>query len=83
MSIDCGATHFTEESMKKQAKGRVSGHDEEINSMHFGEIVGGDLERSVREGVEFLRTSPFVKKELKLHGYVIDVVTGKLQTVVE
>ena len=41
------------------------------------------LERSVREGVEFLRTSPFVKKELKLHGYVIDVVTGKLQTVVE
>ncbi|MCJ1384035.1 hypothetical protein MMC17_007151 [Xylographa soralifera] len=80
---DCGATHFTEESLKKQVRARVSGHDEELEAMYFGEIVGGDLERSVREDVEYLRTSPFVKKELKLHGYVIDIITGELKTVVE
>jgi len=80
---DCGATHFTEKSMKKQVKTRVSGHDEELEAMYFGEIVGGDVEESVREDVEFLRTSPFVKKELKIHGYVIDIISGKLETVVE
>ncbi|MCJ1391746.1 hypothetical protein MMC18_004611 [Xylographa bjoerkii] len=80
---DCGATHFTEESMKKLVAARVSGHDEELQSMYFGEIVGGDIERSVKEDVEFLRASPFVKKELTIHGYVIDVITGELKTVVE
>ncbi|MCJ1403060.1 hypothetical protein MMC11_006283 [Xylographa trunciseda] len=69
--------------MKKQVRERVPGHDEELEAMHFGEIEGGDVERSVREDVEFLRTSPFMKKELKIQGYVSDVITGELKTVVE
>ncbi|MCJ1295353.1 hypothetical protein MMC34_006915 [Xylographa carneopallida] len=81
-STDCGATHFTEQSMKAQVKARVPGHDAALEAMYFGEIVGGDLAGSVRADVEFLRASPFVKAELTLHGYVIDIVTGKLQTVV-
>ena len=46
-------------------------------------LVSCSLTRSVQDDVEFLRASPFVKKDLKLHGYVIDILTGKLQTVVE
>ncbi|MCJ1284522.1 hypothetical protein MMC26_003855 [Xylographa opegraphella] len=79
---DCGATHFTEQSMKQQLRERVPGHDEAIEALYFGEIVGGDLERSVRDDVAFLQHSPFVKQELRLHGYIVDVVTGQLQTVV-
>lgn len=41
------------------------------------------LERSVKEDVQYLRASPLIKKETNVHGYVFDIKTGELQTIVE
>jgi len=41
------------------------------------------LEETVKTDVKFLKSSPYFREELKVHGYIFDIKTGLLQTVVE
>lgn len=45
--------------------------------------VGGfiDLDNHVRESVRRITTSPFVRYRDRVHGFVLDVATGRLRTV--
>ena len=40
------------------------------------------LEEAVQTDVKFLKSSPYFKESLKVHGYIFDIKTGSLQTVV-
>ncbi|MCJ1244986.1 hypothetical protein MMC30_002187 [Trapelia coarctata] len=78
---DCGLTHITDEELRKAVKGKVPRKESEIDNMKFGEIA--NLEEAVQTDVKFLKSSPYLKEELKVHGYIFDLKTGLLQTVVE
>jgi carbonic anhydrase len=40
-----------------------------------------DLEQSVRDDVELIRSSPLIAKDSTVTGFVYDVTTGKIQQV--
>jgi carbonic anhydrase len=41
----------------------------------------GDLERAVREDVEFLKSSPLIPDEIEIRGFVYDVTTRRMSEV--
>ncbi|KAF2429674.1 carbonic anhydrase [Tothia fuscella] len=77
---DCGATHFKEDQVKGILSERAPGN-KEVAFMQFGAI--GDVPLSVRDDIAILKASPLVRKELleNVHGYVLDIKTGKLSPV--
>lgn len=77
--VDCGMTHLTNDFIRTNLKKEGLG-DEKVDSFEFGEIL--DLEQSVRDDVKFLKASPYIKKEIRVSGYVFDLLkTGKLTAV--
>ncbi|KAL6893435.1 carbonic anhydrase [Trichoderma evansii] len=76
----CGCLYFTEEDLRKVHKGRLPDHPE-IDDMVFGAF--SDVEQSVRDDLEFLKTSPYIPKALaeRSYGYVFDLKTGLLSPV--
>jgi carbonic anhydrase len=49
---------------------------------HIAFLAFGNLEDSVREDVNFLKSDPFVLKNIPITGFIYDVKTGKLNQVV-
>jgi carbonic anhydrase len=74
--VDCGMTYVTNDFIRTNLKKEGLG-DEKVDSFEFGEIL--DLEQSVRDDIKFLKASPYIKKEIRVSGYVFDLLkTGKL-----
>ncbi|ETR97173.1 carbonic anhydrase, partial [Trichoderma reesei RUT C-30] len=78
---DCGLTHLRNDYLHKSLTEKAPKNAEEIAEMEFGEIV--DLKASVVEDMKILKDSPYLRKNLKVYGYVYDIKTGKLQEVKE
>ena len=84
---DCGVQHLNSEMMIGHMMER--GIDEEKIELirHCGVdfdtwLEGFDcVESSVRDSVEMLRKHPLIPKDVKISGYVMDSVTGKLKVV--
>jgi len=72
---DCGMLTFSNEDLRQKLadRGDASG----IDFLPFS-----DNEASVREDVEAIRNSPFIPDGSPVSGYIYDVTTGALQTVV-
>ncbi|KAH6662259.1 carbonic anhydrase [Halenospora varia] len=77
---DCGASHFTNDIIRQKMKERLPSH-KEVDGIDFGGFQ--DLEQSVKDDLNILRSSPLVRKELadKAVGYVFDIKTGALSPV--
>jgi len=77
---DCGATHFKTSQIQEALKARVPG-DDSIDGRDFGSI--DDLPQSVKDDIAVLNASQLMRKELldNVHGYVLDIKTGKLNPV--
>ncbi len=85
---DCGAQHISGEVMIDLMKKRGI-TDEDIELCRFFEVdfdhwlSGFDSnDKSVRESVRMLRNHPLVPKDVRIHGFLIDSVTGLLTRVV-
>ncbi|PTB68147.1 carbonic anhydrase [Trichoderma citrinoviride] len=78
---DCGLTHLRNDSLHKALTEKASGNADEIAKMDFGEIL--DLKASVVEDVKILKENPYLRRDLKVYGYVYDIKTGKLEEVKE
>ncbi|KIY04209.1 uncharacterized protein Z520_00902 [Fonsecaea multimorphosa CBS 102226] len=79
---DCGASRYTDDSMRKQIKERAGpGCDKLVDELDPAAI--GDLEGSIREDLAELRQSPLIRKELSenAQGFIFDVFTGELTRV--
>jgi len=76
---DCGTSLVLDEEVRETLKARAPEHAEEINKMKFGEIT--DVDESVREDVELLRSSPFISKNTNILGFNLDIKTGLLAEV--
>ena len=70
---DCGMLTFSNDDM-------VSKLGEEAGGIDF--LPFSDQEGAVREDVEKIRNSPFIADGTPVSGYIYDVNTGALQTVV-
>ncbi|KAL7896051.1 hypothetical protein HDV63DRAFT_405954 [Trichoderma sp. SZMC 28014] len=77
---DCGASHFKEVDIRKAHKSRLPDHPE-IDEMVFGAF--DDVEKSVRDDLHILKTSPYVPKRIadQCYGYIYDIKTGLLTPV--
>ncbi len=72
---DCGMLTFTEEQLHQKLHDELHVHAE-IEFLPFT-----DLEQSVRDDVETIRTSPLLIPGIPVRGYVYDVHTGQLHEV--
>src|SRR5947209_9168234 len=64
---DCGMLTFTDEQLRQKLRDDL-GVDTEVAFLPFG-----DLEQSVRDDVEVVRSSPLLLKDLQVRGFIYDV----------
>jgi carbonic anhydrase len=74
---DCGMLTFTDEALQKQLTEETGADASGIEFLAFP-----DLDQSVRDDVERIRSSPFIPDDIPVTGYVYDVATGRLRQVV-
>ena len=72
---DCGMLTFTDEQLRRKIHDDL-GVDTELQFLPFA-----DLEQSVRDDVEAIRTSPLLLKDVPVRGFIYDVKTGRLREV--
>ncbi|WP_178650146.1 carbonic anhydrase [uncultured Methanobrevibacter sp.] len=81
---ECGMAGSDPEVLKQKMIDR--GIDEaEIEKIDLKEWSGvfDDEEENVIETVETIRNSPFIPKEIPIHGVMIDIVTGEVEVIVD
>lgn len=84
---DCGAQSMDSRAMIQKMKERGISEDSlrliDFCGVNFDTWLCGfsDLERSVREGVELLRSHPLFPDDVTVKGFLIDSRTGKLTPV--
>ncbi|KAL0483733.1 carbonic anhydrase CynT [Acrasis kona] len=77
---DCGFSHAkTHDELYNLVKTGLGGKIN-VECIPFQPILNG-FEQSVREDLEFLRTSPYVKKNAVISGWVYDTFNGTIKEV--
>ncbi|KAL6863518.1 carbonic anhydrase [Trichoderma novae-zelandiae] len=74
---DCGTLRFKDEDIRQSLKAKIDAkYWPAIDAMHMGAIT--DVEQSVRDDLEWLGKTPFVRKDLieNTRGFVFNVKTG-------
>lgn len=74
---DCGMLTFTNEELSQKIKKELNVDTSGMDFLPFK-----DLEKSVREDVEIVRSSPLIPKNFPVSGAIYDVRSGKLIEVV-
>ncbi|CAE6460856.1 putative protein Mb1315 [Mycobacterium bovis AF2122/97] [Rhizoctonia solani] len=78
---DCGMLTFSEKEIRdkiKETEGpSIAPHADQIAFLPFS-----DVEQSIKEDVEFIRSHPLILKDAKISGWVYEVETGKIRQVV-
>jgi carbonic anhydrase len=72
---DCGMLTFTDDELAEKLEGET-GQRPEWRALAFS-----DLEQDVREGIERIRSSPFIPRTDKVRGFIYEVETGRLRKV--
>jgi carbonic anhydrase len=72
---DCGMLTFTDDELAEKLEGET-GQRPEWSALAFS-----DLEQDVREGIERIRSSPFIPRTDRVRGFVYAVETGRLREV--
>jgi carbonic anhydrase len=73
---DCGMLTFDNPTMHGICQERLGVDASDIDFLPFA-----DLEQSVRDDVEVVRSSPLIPDDVDVYGFVYDVRTGRLQEV--
>jgi len=74
---DCGMLTFDNATLQGICSDRLGADASDIDFLPFG-----DLEQSVRDDVELIRSSPLIPGDVNVHGFIYDVKSGKLNEVV-
>jgi carbonic anhydrase len=72
---DCGMLTFTDEELADRLE-QETGERPEWRAQAFS-----DLDQDVREGIERIKSSPFIPRTDSVRGFVYDVKTGELREV--
>ena len=73
---DCGMLTFTNEQLREKLKEKYGRDPGDVDYLPFS-----DLEQSVRDDVEKVRSFPFARRDTRVSGYIFDVRTGRLREV--
>jgi carbonic anhydrase len=73
---DCGMLTFRNEDVHQKTQEDLGADSSDIDFLPFG-----DLDQSVRDDVEFLKSSPLIADGTEIRGFVYDVKTGKLNEI--
>jgi len=73
---DCGMLTFDNDTLRGIVRERLGADASDIDFLPFS-----DVEQSVREDVELIRSSPFIPDEIPVTGFVYDVKTGKIHEI--
>ncbi len=76
-NTDCGMLTFTNEQLRERLRSDLGVDASGIDFLPFS-----NLEQSVREDVEKIRSSPFIPEDMLVSGFIYDVRTGRLHEVV-
>jgi carbonic anhydrase len=72
---DCGMLTFTDDQLRQKLRDDLGAQTTDAF------LPFSDLERSVRDDVAAIRTSPLLLKDVSVRGFIYDVRTGRLQEV--
>lgn len=73
---DCGMMTFTNEQLRERLRQDANADASGIDFLPFS-----NLDESVREDVETIRSSPLVADDISVRGFVYDVSSGRLREV--
>ena len=73
---DCGMLTFTNEQLREMLRRDLNSDASGIDFLPFS-----DLEESVRQDVQTIRSSPLIPDDITVSGFVFDVKTGRLRAV--
>jgi carbonic anhydrase len=73
---DCGMLTLSSQAMKDHVKKAIPDATKEIDAIDFGAFP--ELEASVKDDVEFLKSSPLILKDIPITGWIYEVETGKV-----
>jgi carbonic anhydrase len=74
---DCGMQKITNDLMHNELL-----HDLGADVSHIDFLPISDPDETVRNDVAAIRSSPMVRADIQVHGFVYDVATGRLRAVV-
>jgi carbonic anhydrase len=74
---ECGMLTFSNQDLADKVQKELGVDASEVDFLPFK-----DLEQSVRDDVEILRSSPLIPQDIPISGAIYDVRTGRLQPVV-
>ena len=74
---DCGMLTFTNDDLRAKLAETT---DADVSGLDF--LPFSDNAETVRADVELIRRSPFIPKDTAVSGYIYDVKSGKLETVI-
>lgn len=73
---DCGMLTFSNEQLRDQLRRDLGADASSIDFLPFS-----DLDESVRQDVQTIRSSPLIPNDISVTGFVYDVRTGRLREV--
>jgi carbonic anhydrase len=73
---DCGMLTFTNDQLREQLRRDLNADASAIDFLPFS-----DLEDSVRQDVQTIRSSPLIPNDIAVSGFVFDVKSGRLREV--
>ncbi|UKZ92819.1 uncharacterized protein TrAFT101_007752 [Trichoderma asperellum] len=79
---DCGMTHFHDANIREALLDFAPQEKETINATKYGEITGS-IEESVKEDVNLISSSPFIRPGTTIVGLKLDIFTGVVTKVAE
>ena len=72
----CGMLTMTSQAMQEHVKNAIPEARQEIDAINFGAFP--DLDKSVKDDVEYLKANPLVLKDIPITGWIYEVETGKV-----
>lgn len=74
---DCGMMTFSNEELRQKLREDLNADASNIDFLPFG-----DLDKSVAQDVDKIRSSPLIPDDIVVSGFVYDVCSGRLREVV-
>ncbi len=75
--LDCGMLKFEDQDLRDKLQKK---HNSDASQLNFHTFK--DIQVNVKNQVEKIKSSPFLSKDIVVHGLIYDVKTGKLQKII-
>lgn len=75
--LDCGMLKFKDQDLRDRLQEKYKSDASQLNFHTFE-----DIQVNLKNQIEKIKSSPFLSKDIIIHGLIYDVKTGKLQKII-